>query len=93
MFESESFEWVNLIVIRNEEDYRDFCDGGEDQLVVMLNLDRPKRDLLNEVRQLLKDHHPRKRGRPEMDDSINEYRLASRPDIRHVITHNFNIHQ
>ncbi|WP_265949785.1 hypothetical protein [Dechloromonas sp. A34] len=58
-----------LFVVNNEEDFSSFFDPDDTErnLCVMVNMWVPKDQLIRQFRQLLKERHPGKAGRPKYE--------------------------
>lgn len=58
-----------FLVVNNEEDFRRFYDPDDTErnLCVTVNMWVPKDQLIKQFRQLLKEHHPGKAGRPKYE--------------------------
>jgi len=58
-----------FFVVNNEEDFSSFFDPDDTErnLCVMVNMWVPKDQLIRQFRQLLKEHHPGKAGRPKYE--------------------------
>lgn len=58
---------LGFMVIENEKDFHRYYDpdDAERNLCVSINMYTPKDQLIREFRQLLKEHHPGKAGRPK----------------------------
>ena len=70
-------------VIEDVDDYESWSDKSdpESELVVFINMHNPKRELVKAFRQLLKERHPGKRGKPKIDQWA-EFPLAMYPEPR-----------
>lgn len=76
-------EPVPLVVIEDLADYMRWEPGAFDELkevVVMCNLDVPKRTLMQAFEKLLDELHERKMGRPSFNDWGDLFKLDARPD-------------
>jgi hypothetical protein len=76
-------ELVPLAVIEDLADYMRWEPGAFDELkevVVICNLDVPKRALMQAFEELLDELHERKLGRPAFDDWGDVFKLDARPD-------------
>lgn len=76
-------EPVPLVVIEDHDDYVRWAPGTFDDLkevVVLCNLDVPKRTLMLAFEELLDELHERKMGRPSFNDWGDLFKLESRPD-------------
>lgn len=76
-------EPVPLVVIEDLADYMRWEPGAFDELkevVVMCNLDVPKRTLMQAFEKLLDELHERKMGRPVFNDWGDLFKLDARPD-------------
>lgn len=76
-------EPVPLVVIEDLADYMRWEPGTFDELkevVVMCNLDVPKRALMQAFEKLLDELHERKMGRPAFNDWGDLFKLEARPD-------------
>lgn len=74
---------VPLVVIEDLADYMRWEPGAFDELkevVVMCNLDVPKRTLMMAFEKLLDELHERKMGRPSFNDWGDLFKLNARPD-------------
>ena len=71
--------------IKDEDDYRsnrlDPADDDGSSIILFVNMWNSKRDLVKAFRQLLKERHPGKRGKPKIDQWA-EFPLAMYPDER-----------